>query len=159
MILLIVLFMPSVCCADLYRWTDANGVQHFSNTPPAEAAGSVRQMKEVTGSEAQDADILQKTIDLFESGAAAEPAARKPKARPTPQVVMYTTPTCGYCHRAKAYFNQRGIPFTELDITQSSKARQQFKALNGRGVPLIIIGDVRVPGFNKAAIDRALDIP
>jgi len=72
---------------------------------------------------------------------------------------MYTTPSCGYCHRAKAYFNQHGIRFSERDVTRSSQAQRQFKALNGRGVPLIIIGDQRIPGFNKAAIDRALGLP
>jgi glutaredoxin len=72
---------------------------------------------------------------------------------------MYTTPTCGNCHRAKACFNQHGIRFTELDVTRSEKTRRQFKAMNGRGVPLIAIGDQRITGFNKAAINRALGLP
>jgi len=158
-ILFIVLFTPSLCCADLYQWTDENGVKHFSNTPPADTAGSVRQMEEVAGGEETDPGILQQTLDLFKTGAVQEPAAPKPTTRRQPKVVMYTTPSCGYCHRAKAYFNQRGIRFTERDVTRSSRARSQFKALNGRGVPLIVIGDQRIPGFNKAAIDRALNLP
>jgi len=158
-VLLVIVFLPSVCCADLYQWTDENGVKHFSNTPPPEAAGAVRQMEELEGDYEPDPGILKKTLDLFQSGAEQESPPPKPKARHRPTVVMYTTPTCGYCHRAKAYFNERDIQFTERDVTQSSLARRQFKALNGRGVPLIIIGDQRIPGFNKAAIERALGLP
>jgi len=158
-ILLIVLLVPSLCCADLYQWTDENGVKHFSNTPPGEPAGSVQQMEEVEGGEAPETGILQQTLDLFKAGAAQESSAPQPKPRRQPKVVMYTTPSCGYCHRAKAYFNQHGIRFSERDVTRSSQAQRQFKALNGRGVPLIIIGDQRIPGFNKAAIDRALGLP
>ena len=158
-IILILSFIPSVCCADLYQWTDENGVKHFSNTPPAQATDSIRQMEEIEGGEERDPGILQKTLDLFNSGAEQASSSPKPKAKRQPKVVMYTTPTCGYCHRAKAYFNQRGIQFTELDVTKSARARRRFKALNGRGVPLIVIGDQRIPGFNKSAIDRALDQP
>ena len=158
-IFLIVLLVPSICCADLYQWTDENGVKHFSNTPPPEAAGAVRHMEEVEGGEEPPTDILQQTIDLFKSGAVQEPSTPQPQKRRPPKVVMYTTPTCGYCQRAKAYFNQRGIRFTELDVTQSSQARREFKALNGRGVPLIVIGDQRISGFNQAAVDRALGLP
>ena len=78
---------------------------------------------------------------------------------PNARLKLYTTPTCGYCHRAKAYFKQKGIRFTELDVTKSPKARKQFKALNGRGVPLIVIGDQRISGFNKTAINQALGLP
>jgi hypothetical protein len=30
--------------------------------------------------------------------------------------------------------------------------------MNGRGVPSIVIGDQRIPGFNNAAINRALGL-
>jgi glutaredoxin-like YruB-family protein len=115
-------------------------------------------MEEIVGDDTPDTNYLQDAINLYNTGnnqPAAEPAR---KTKGTPKVVMYTTPTCGYCHRAKAYFNQKGIRFTEYDVTKSQKARNAFKALNGRGVPLIVIGDQRIPGFNKAAINRALGL-
>jgi hypothetical protein len=34
------------------------------------------------------------------------------EARPG-EVVLYTTPTCGYCIQARAYLGQRAIPFLE----------------------------------------------
>ena len=155
-LLLLILLMPAVGHAELYQWTDENGVKHFSNTPPATDVGSVRQMEEIVGEDAPDSDYLQDAIDLFKTDGDQQAAVPARKNRGNPKVVMYTTPTCGYCHRAKAYFNQKGIRFTEYDVTKSTKARKAFKALNGRGVPLIVIGDQRISGFNKAAINRAL---
>ena len=78
---------------------------------------------------------------------------------PNARLKLYTTPTCGYCHRAKAYFKQNGIRFTELDVTKSPKARKQFKALNGRGVPLIVIGDQRISDSTKRPSIRPLACP
>ena len=158
-LIMILLLMPAYGYADLYQWTDENGVKHFSNTPPALDADSVRQMEEVVGDDSSDTNYLQEAIDLFKSGNGQETAVPASKNKRNPKVVMYTTPTCGYCHRAKSYFNQKGIRFTEYDVTKSPKARKQFKALNGRGVPLIVIGDQRISGFNKAAINQALGLP
>jgi glutaredoxin-like YruB-family protein len=157
-LLLIVLLMPAVAHAELYQWTDENGVKHFSNTPPTENVDEVRQMEEIVGDDTPDTDYLQDAIDLFKTDDDQHAAVPARHTKGTPKVVMYTTPTCGYCHRAKAYFNQKGIRFTEYDVTQSQQARKAFKALNGRGVPLIVIGDQRISGFNKAAINRALGL-
>ncbi len=157
-LMMIVLLMPAVGYAELYQWTDENGVKHFSNTPPPTNVGSVREMEELEGVDNPDSDYLQDAIDLFNNGNDQQAAVPARKSIGAPKVVMYTTPTCGYCHRAKAYFNQKGIRFTEYDVTKSATARNAFKALNGRGVPLIVIGDQRIPGFNKAAINRALGL-
>ncbi len=158
-VFVIIIALPSLACADLYQWIDENGVKHYANSPPPANTGSVRQMEEVAGDPDRPDDILQRTIDLFDAGDADNAMPARPKPTSVPRVVMYTTPTCGFCHRAKAYFDQRGIPFTERDISRSSQARRQFKMLNGRGVPLIVIGDQRIAGFNQAAIDRALGLP
>ena len=31
-------------------------------------------------------------------------------------VEIYTTPICGFCHRAKQLLNQKGVDFTEVDV-------------------------------------------
>jgi glutaredoxin-like YruB-family protein len=157
-VLIIILLTPLFAHAELYQWTDENGVKHFSNIPPANDGGAIRQMKEIVGEDKADTNRLQETLELYRQNGDQATANRQQPSRPSQRVAMYTTPTCGYCHRAKAYFDKNGIRFSEYDITKSNKARSQFKALNGRGVPLIVIGDQRIFGFNKAAIDRALGL-
>jgi glutaredoxin-like YruB-family protein len=71
-------------------------------------------------------------------------------------VVMYSTQWCPYCSRARAYFKRNGISFVEYDIEASAQNRAQFKALNGRGVPLIMVGDKRLQGFNPQSFEALL---
>ncbi len=72
-------------------------------------------------------------------------------------VVVYTTPTCGYCHQLKAYLQQRGVPFTEYDVSRDRRAAQEMVQLSGQqGVPVTVIDGQTVVGFNRPVIDQML---
>jgi mycoredoxin len=73
------------------------------------------------------------------------------------QVTMYTTQSCGYCARARRYFDQQGIPYQDHDIEHSQAARRAYQSLGGRGVPVIVIGDRVIHGFDEGQIRRALN--
>jgi glutaredoxin len=73
-----------------------------------------------------------------------------------PRVVMYATRTCGYCIKAREYFNDEGVAFTELDIDTNAVAKRNFKALEAAGTPLIYVGYRRVDGFDRRKLDAAL---
>ena len=73
-----------------------------------------------------------------------------------PQVVMYGTKSCGFCARARALFDSKGISYYEYDINNSTEGRRQYNLLNGRGVPLMVINKTVVRGFNKKKIFEAL---
>ncbi|HEX9861251.1 MAG TPA: glutaredoxin, partial [Nitrospirota bacterium] len=38
-------------------------------------------------------------------------------AKKQPRVLVFTTPSCGYCTKAKSYLKKNGIKFKEVDIT------------------------------------------
>ena len=72
-------------------------------------------------------------------------------------VAVYTTPTCGFCHQVKAYLNQRGVPFTEYDVSRDPQAATEMVRLSGqRGVPVVTIDGQVVVGFNRPLIDQLL---
>ncbi|MGD2052866.1 MAG: glutaredoxin domain-containing protein [Gammaproteobacteria bacterium] len=73
-----------------------------------------------------------------------------------PRVVMYATQRCGYCIKAREYFRDAGIAFTELDINSDAVAKRSFNALQAAGTPLIYVGYRRVEGFNKNRLEEAL---
>jgi len=73
-----------------------------------------------------------------------------------PRVVMYGTQRCGYCIKAREYFNDEGVEYTEFDIEKSSVANRNFKALEAHGTPLVYVGYRRVDGFNRNKLDAAL---
>ena len=72
-------------------------------------------------------------------------------------VVVYTTPTCGFCHQVKAYLNQRGVPFTEYDVSRDPQAAADMVRRSGQqGVPVILIDGQVVVGFRRPLIDQLL---
>jgi glutaredoxin 3 len=72
-------------------------------------------------------------------------------------VEVYTTPTCGYCRQLKAYLQQRGVPFTEHDVSRDAQAAARMVRLSGqRGVPVMAIDGEVVVGFNRPAIEQLL---
>ena len=73
-------------------------------------------------------------------------------------VEIYTAPLCGYCHAAKRLLTQKGVNFTEINIsTQPGKrAEMMQRAKGGRTVPQIFVGDIHVGGYDELnALDRA----
>ena len=71
-------------------------------------------------------------------------------------VVMYSTQWCPYCRKARAYFERHKITYVEYDIEESAQNLAQYRALNGRGVPLILVGDKRMQGFSVQAFEGLL---
>jgi glutaredoxin 3 len=57
------------------------------------------------------------------------------------------------------YLSQNGIQFTERNVGKDPKAREELMALGLLSLPVIIIGDKRLTGFNPKAIDAALGSP
>ena len=42
------------------------------------------------------------------------------------EVDIYTTPFCGFCYRAKALLEGKGVRFTEIDVTVTPGARDEM---------------------------------
>jgi mycoredoxin len=77
-----------------------------------------------------------------EAESSAAPVAEEPVASGG-SIVMYTTPWCADCRRAKRVFAALGIPYTEVDIAEDDDAAVLVQRLNGgyRSVPTIIFPD------------------
>lgn len=71
------------------------------------------------------------------------------------KVLMYTTSWCPYCTRARQLFQQKGVPFTEIDVEDVPGARDEMRQRSGRNtVPQIFIGELHLGGYDDT---RALD--
>jgi glutaredoxin 3 len=65
------------------------------------------------------------------------------------KVVMYSKIPCPYCVNAKIFFNQRNIPFEEIDLTHKFDELAQLVTKTGhRTVPQIFIGDKFIGGYS-----------
>lgn len=73
-------------------------------------------------------------------------------------IEIYTSPLCGFCHAAKRLLNQKGVPFTEIDVFRepSRKAEMIDRTNGGRTVPQIFIGETHVGGCDDLyALERS----
>ncbi|MEK6568604.1 MAG: glutaredoxin family protein [Candidatus Omnitrophota bacterium] len=74
-----------------------------------------------------------------------------------PEVTVYSTPSCSYCIRLKSYLNQKGINFTNIDVSSDAQSLEKMISLSGQmGVPVININGEIVVGFDKDKIDALL---
>jgi glutaredoxin 3 len=73
-------------------------------------------------------------------------------------VEIYTSPLCGYCHAAKRLLTQKGVAFTEYDVSRDSdlRATMMQRSNGGRTVPQIFVGKTHVGGCDDLyALDDA----
>lgn len=71
----------------------------------------------------------------------------------TPTVVMYTTPTCPYCHAAKALLDDKGVAYEEINVARNpARRREMAEKSNGRRtVPQVFIDQHHIGGFDDLA--------
>ncbi len=72
------------------------------------------------------------------------------------KVLVYGTSTCPYCEKTRALLKTSQVAFADFNIDKADKAKKDFVELKGEGVPLIIIGNRRIEGFDPKAIEAAL---
>ena len=54
------------------------------------------------------------------------------------------------------YLSQKGVPYTEKNVANDPSAVEELMSMGLRSLPVIVIGEERLSGFNPAAIDAAL---
>ncbi len=75
-----------------------------------------------------------------------------------PRVVVFSTPTCPHCRTAKRYLQQKGIRFTDVDVSRDDRAARDMVRISGQqGVPVITVNGRPVVGFDRQKLDRMLD--
>jgi len=73
------------------------------------------------------------------------------------KVVVYSTPTCPYCKRAKEHLTRKGIPFVDRNVAVDKDAAKEMIQKSGQmGVPVITIDNEVVVGFNQTLLDKLL---
>jgi len=76
-----------------------------------------------------------------------------------PKVIVYSTPTCPYCHIAKDFLKENKIQFEDIDVSKDRKKAQEMIEKSGQmGVPVIEIGNKIIVGFDREAVKKALKL-
>ena len=74
-------------------------------------------------------------------------------------IKIYSTPICPWCKKAKAYLDEKGIPYTGIDVSNDEAAQKEMIEKSGQmGVPVLDIDGKIVVGFDKEKIDELLGL-
>ena len=75
------------------------------------------------------------------------------------KVVVYSTPTCPFCIRAKQFLKDNNVAFTDLDVSSDhAKADEMVKRSGQTGVPVIDIDGTLIVGFDREKIKQVLGV-
>ena len=76
-----------------------------------------------------------------------------------PKVIVFSTPTCSFCNAAKRYFREKNIRFTDVDVSKDPNAARDMQRRTGQmGVPVILINNRPIVGFDKPRIMQMLNL-
>ena len=121
-----------------YKWKDAAGVTHYSDTPPAKGT----------------AQVLRPDSQPVTSPSLPYELARAVRLHP---VTLYTTAGCDACDQGRALLRARGIPFAEKTVN-TAEDREQLQRAGGKDeLPLLVVGNRPVTGFAAGTWNEALD--
>ena len=74
-------------------------------------------------------------------------------------VTIYSTPSCHFCHMAKDFFKEKNITYTDYNVASDTEKRKEMLEKSGQmGVPVIVIDNDLVVGFNKPIISKLLGV-
>ena len=81
-------------------------------------------------------------------------SAQRAQARHS--VILLGTAWCDFCTKTRAHLQSRGVQFADLDVESSKLAEEWHRKLGAQGVPVILIGDRQIRGFNPDEMDAAI---
>ena len=127
------------CAGTLYKWVDDRGNVSYQDRPPPAGVGRV---EEKTVREGRD-----------NGSAAGVPAATKSP------VTLYAVPKCSSCDMARTYLKKRGVPFTEINVSEKYPQAQQemVKKIGELSVPTITVGSKVMQGYVESLLAGELD--
>jgi glutaredoxin len=149
-ILLLVLAWPGgVSAGTLYKSVTADGRVVYSDHPPEQA----RVVKTLTPDASPTTALPVSALEQLQRLKALKPAAPPPASS---EVVLFTAAWCGYCQKAKAYLQAKGVSYREVDIDTPEGLQAFAQAGGGKGVPLLVANGRSVRGFSPPAYDELL---
>lgn len=75
------------------------------------------------------------------------------------KVIVYSTPTCPWCHKVKDFLNEHNIEFDDIDVSSDQKkAEEMIKKSGQMGVPVVDIAGEVIVGFDEPTLRKLLKL-
>ena len=74
-------------------------------------------------------------------------------------ITLYVTPISPACHQVRDFMNQRNLEYTVFDVSSDPLALREMVRISGQhDVPVIVIGERVIVGFDHASLNRLLPL-
>jgi len=74
-------------------------------------------------------------------------------------VRVYSTPACPYCHMVKKYLDDQGVAYEDINVAADEAAAKEMVEKSGQmGVPVIMVNEQVIVGFDKEELVKALGL-
>lgn len=144
---------------------DKQGVIRFAKVYPLDQQPDIEELFRALEEIQPVTSAGSLSLPATEKSVATPPVSAQPAApaQPSPagDVIMYCTPWCPACRRAKVFFAENNIQFTEIDITRDRVAAQRVRgwANGNETTPTFDIKGTIIIEFDKVKVAKALGLP
>jgi glutaredoxin 3 len=73
-------------------------------------------------------------------------------------VIVYSSDMCKFCTLAKDFLTEKGVSFEEKNVNKDAEARKEFMEMKMMGVPVILVDNEIVQGFDKDKLVELLGL-
>jgi glutaredoxin len=150
-------FFPHGMVAELFGVLRSDGTSERAIIV-VDRRGIIRYVDVHDIDEQPDNEVLFQVLSEIEPD--ATPYQPPPEPEPIPEtrqgVLLYCTRWCPTCYRARAYFEQRGISFTEIDINYDKEAAKRVRewANGNQTTPTFEIDGTVIVGYDEARLNE-----
>ena len=75
-----------------------------------------------------------------------------------PRVIIFTSSSCPWCNRVKQYLREKRFRFREVNVERDPEGARELRRRNIMGVPVVLINNHPIVGFDQMKIDKLLGI-
>jgi hypothetical protein len=150
-------FQFSTLCADIYIWTDANGVKHYANEPPSGNSDVSQEAEQKpdpglqNGSKKSRSRLQDEMIGKVPKGSDVRVTKNPGK------VVMFTDSDGRDSKGLRDFFKEYKITYTEYLVDKDDEAKRRFEMLD-EDLPYVIIGCHGFSGYHRQLLKELFGI-
>lgn len=131
-----------IAAQQMYRWVDKDGRVSYSDKPPPPKDAKDLQRRNVSAS-------------VIDTSGLDYPTQQAVKNFP---VTLFTSPDCkDICAQARDLLAKRGVPFSEVSVSDEASRNQLKQASGDTQVPVLMVGRDMTKGWEQGAYHGALD--
>jgi glutaredoxin-like YruB-family protein len=137
-----------------YQYVDDTGTVHF-----VQSLGDVpaRWQSKAGRIEVERAAPVPSTGGARPAATSRTAKRVRPTHRAAPEVVVYTTPWCGWCQKTLQYLDQKGVRYVNKDIEANQWNRDELIEKTGRtSIPVVEIDGEIIRGYNVQRMEQLL---